>query len=226
MAIWLNTWFYQLDKAVFVAMNSINCGFLNLFCKFFSLFGEKGIPLILASLVLMCFAKTRKMGFCMLFAIAVGALFTNIILKEAVARSRPFTKEEFNPLWISAGSVKEGEFSFPSGHTTATTAFVFALFLSWDNKWSWIALPFALLMAFCRVYLIVHYTTDVIAGMLVGIIAGVISFYVTKIVFIYIEKYKDKKLCKFALEFDVMNFLKKGNTNQEQVSNEEQENKD
>lgn len=225
MAIWLNTWFYPLDKAVFVAMSKINCGFLNFFCKFFSLFGEKGIPLILASLVLMCFAKTRKMGFCMLFAIAVGALFTNIILKEAVARPRPFTKDEFNPMWISAGSVEEGEFSFPSGHTTATTAFVFALFLSWENKWSFCALPFALLMGFCRVYLIVHYTTDVIAGMIVGITAGLISFYATKYLFALIEKYKDKKLFKFALEFDVMNFLKKGNTNQEKVSNE-QENKD
>lgn len=192
MAIWLNTWFYPLDKAVFVAMNNINCGFLNFFCKFFSLFGEKGIPLILASLVLMCFAKTRKMGFCLLFAIAVGALFTNVILKETVARPRPFTKEEFNSMWVSAGSVEEGEFSFPSGHTTATTAFVFALFLSWDNKWSFLALPFALIMGFCRVYLIVHYTTDVIAGMIVGITAGLISFYATKYLFALIEKHKDK----------------------------------
>ena len=222
MANWLNTWFYTFDKGIFVAMGNINCGFLNFFCKVFSFFGEKGIPLILASLVLMCFSKTRKMGFTMLLAIAIGALFTNIILKNAVQRPRPFTKEQFNALWINAGAIQEGEFSFPSGHTTATTAFVFALFLAWDNKWSWVALPFALIMGFCRVYLIVHYTTDVIAGMMVGIIAGVASYYLTKLIYNYLEKNKEKKVCKFALEFSVMNFFQKGNN----ADNEEKEQQD
>ena len=154
-------------------------------------------------------------------ALLGSLIINNNIIKNLVRRPRPFVK--FTDLQIIIPT--PSEFSFPSGHTTATTAFVFALFLSWDNKWSFLALPFALLMGFCRVYLIVHYTTDVIAGMLVGTVAGLISFYATKYLFALIEKHKDKKLFKFALEFDVMNFLKKGNTNQEKVSNE-QENKD
>ena len=82
MAQWLNTVFAGLDGGVFRALNAINCDFLNVFCKIFSFFGEKGIPLIITGLILCCFVKTRKMGLGILFGIAVGAVFTNVLLKN------------------------------------------------------------------------------------------------------------------------------------------------
>ena len=214
MAEWLNTTFHGLDASVFFAMDTLNCGFLNFFCKAFSLFGEKGIPLILTALVLMCFSKTRKTGLTMLVAIAVGALFTNIILKNAVGRARPFAQSDYyNYLWQQAGAVAEGEFSFPSGHATATTAFVMALFLACDKKWSWIGIPFAFLMAFCRVYLVVHFTTDVIAGLIVGTIASVCAFYLVKLFYNWLEKRPKSKITNFVLNASVVKlFAKEKNT--------------
>ena len=219
MAEWLNVTFHGLDNAVFTAMGNINCGFLNFFCKVFSFLGEKGIPLILASLVLMCFAKTRKIGFTMLLAIAIGAIFTNVILKNVVARARPFAQSDYyNYLWQQAGAVEEGEFSFPSGHTTATTAFVVGLFLACDKKWSFIGLPFALLMGFCRVYLVVHFTTDVLAGIIVGTIAGICSFFLVKLIYKWLNKNPQSKFCDFALKFSVVNlFAKDKNTDNDKA---------
>lgn len=219
MAEWLNTTFHGFDSAVFTAMGNINCGFLNFFCKAFSLFGEKGIPLILTALVLMCFSKTRKVGFTMLVAIAVGALFTNIVLKNAVGRARPFAQSEYyNYLWQQAGAVAEGEFSFPSGHATATTAFVVALFLACDKKWSYVGLPFALLMAFCRVYLVVHFTTDVIAGLIVGTVAGVIAFYLVKLFYKWLDKKPQSKLTNLVYNASVVKlFAKEKNTDSDKA---------
>ena len=210
MASWLNTAFSGLDGAVFTAFNSIQCGFLNFFCKFYSLIGEKGLGFIIISLVLMLFKNTRKIGFCCLLSIAVGALFTNIIIKNAVARPRPYmAQEQYNAFWQLAGGIEEGEFSFPSGHTTASFAFAIGLFASCNKKWSWVALPFALIMGLCRIYLVVHYTTDVIAGIIVGTVAGVISFYVTKVIYNWLENNYDKKLCRFVLQWSVKKLFQK-----------------
>jgi undecaprenyl-diphosphatase len=212
MAQWLNTVFAGLDGGVFRALNSINCEFLNVFCKIFSYIGEKGIPLIIIGLILCCFVKTRKIGLGILFGIAVGAVFTNIVIKNVVARPRPYVSStEFSDFWLLAGGNIEGEYSFPSGHTTATTAFAVAVFMACDKKWSWSVLFGALIMGFCRIYLVVHYFTDVIAGLIVGSVAGVIGFFLVKLVYDLLEKYKDKKICDLALNWSVTYLFKKGN---------------
>ena len=215
MATWLNTVFSGLDGGVFRALNSINCGFLNFFTKYFSYLGEKGIPLLLAGAILLCFAKTRKIGATLILSIAVGALFTNVILKNLVQRLRPYIQSpEYNAYWQQAGAVQEGEFSFPSGHTTASMAFAIGLFLSCDKKWSWVGMIGALVMGFCRIYLVVHYTTDVIAGLICGTLGGVIAFYLVKFIYKKIEEKSDSKFSKFVLEWNIKDlFAKKQNSN-------------
>ncbi len=203
MAEWLNTTFAGLDGAMFTAVNSIKCGFLTWVSELFAFLGDGGMAFIIASVILIAFSKTRKIGVCMLLAIAVGALFTNITLKPLVARPRPYTDLEYVDFWKQVGAHMESERSFPSGHTTSATAFFVALFIACDKKWSWAALPFALVMAFTRVYLIVHYTTDVIAGLIVGSVAAVISFYLTKLIFKVLNKYSDVGFCRFCLSFGV-----------------------
>lgn len=215
MASWLNVAFAGFDTAIFNVMNGINCGFLNTFCKYFSYIGEKGIGFILASLILMCFAKTRKSGFCMLLAIAFGALMTNVVIKNVVERARPYvTSGQFNAYWQQAGANLESEFSFPSGHTTAATAFGIAMFLSFDKKWSWAGILGAFVMGFCRIYLIVHYPTDVIAGLLVGTIGALASYFVTKLLYSkWIDKNPTNKFCKFIKEFSVVKIFTKDSKN-------------
>lgn len=221
MASWLNTYFSGLDGAVFTAMNNINCGFLNFFCKYYSYIGEKGICLILAGLIMCCFSKTRKIGVCTVFAIMVGALFTNILLKNIVARPRPYTNAEYNAFWLKAGGVEEGEFSFPSGHATASMAFAVAYFASCNKKYSWIELLLALVMGFCRVYLVVHYTTDVVAGFLCGGTAGVISYFAVNAIYKYYIEKKQNKLNSFILNWNISELFTK-NKKRETDKNEEE----
>ena len=104
MAQWLNTTFSAFDGAIFGAMNGLAVkagGFFTPFFKVVSFFGEKGLFFIICSIILMLFARTRRIGATMLFSIAVGALFTNIIIKNVVARPRPFTNSEYFSFWKS-----------------------------------------------------------------------------------------------------------------------------
>lgn len=213
MANWLNSVFFNFDKSAFILMNNLQKvagGFFSPFCEFISFFGDGGICLIVLSLVLLLFRKSRKTGASMLFAIIVGALFTNVILKNAIARERPFNENPlYTAFWLDAGASSVSEFSFPSGHTTVVMTSMTALFLSTNKKKSWTAYIFVLLTGFARVYLIVHYLTDVLAGLLVGGASGVIGYYLCKVLFKWIEKNDQKKACAFMLNADIMNLIKK-----------------
>lgn len=213
MADWLNKTFFNFDKSVFVFMNNLDKkagGFLSPFCEVISFFGDGGIFLIILSLFLMLFKRTRKVGASMLFAIIVGALFTNVILKNAIARERPFNENPlYTAFWLDAGASSVSEFSFPSGHTTVVMTSMTALFLNTNKKIGWTAYIFVLLTGFARVYLIVHYLTDVLAGLLVGGASGVIGYYLGNALFNCFEKNSDKKACAFILNADFLNLIKK-----------------
>ena len=72
----------------------------------------------------------------------------------------------------------------------------------------------ALVMGFCRIYLVVHYTTDVIAGLICGTLGGVIAFYLVKFIYKKIEEKSDSKFSKFVLEWNIKDlFAKKQNSN-------------
>jgi undecaprenyl-diphosphatase len=201
--------------------------FFTPFFKIVSFFGEGGIFFIVLSILLALFRKTRRFGLTMLFSIGVGALFTNIIIKNVVARPRPYTNSEYTGFWQFVGGVVESEYSFPSGHTTATTASMMALFICCNKKWSWTSFVFALLMALSRVYLIVHYTTDVIAGLVIGLVAGVIAYFIIKLVYKVIDKNKDKRFFNFVLNADILDLFKKQEPEHiEEEKIEEQENID
>ena len=214
MSAWLNSTFCGFDRSVFICMNKLAVGaggFFTPFFKFVSLFGTGGLFFICLSLVLLLFKDTRKLGVSVLLAVGVGALFTNVIIKNLVARPRPFNAvDEYRELWILAGGTPQGEYSFPSGHVTVTMTSITALFLGTNKKISWIGFSFVILMALSRVYLIVHYTTDVVGGILVGGVCGTIAYFVTELLYKYvIKRNSDKKFCSFVLNADLMNKLKK-----------------
>ena len=214
MANWLDSAFYNFDRQFFVFLNGLEKvagSFLTPLFKFVSFFGEGGLFLIILSVFLMLFARTRKIGLSMLLAIGVGALFTNVILKNAVQRIRPFYKDElYASFWQNAGATMVSEYSFPSGHTTVAMTSMTALFLSSNNKKkSWTAYIFVLLMGLSRTYLIVHYLTDVLAGFIVGGIAGTIGYFLCKCFYSLFNKYSQKKFCAFMLNADIKNLIKK-----------------
>ena len=217
MAIWLNTTFAGLDGAVFNAMHGLANAMGNILTPIFKIYtalGDGGLFFIALSIFLMFFRKTRKTGFAMLLAIGVGAVFTNLLIKKLVARPRPYVESElYNGFWQFVGAHVESEYSFPSGHTTATMASMTAMFICCNKKWSWIGFVVAFLMAFTRVYFIVHYFTDVLGGFIIGAIGGIGGYYICKLVYKYLEKYKEKKAINFMLNACILNLFKKNKEN-------------
>ncbi|MBQ7236468.1 MAG: phosphatase PAP2 family protein [Clostridia bacterium] len=213
MINWLNTAFRGFDAGVFNFTHGLAKaagGFLTPLFKVISLLGDKGMIFLLTAVILMLFVKTRKVGVCMLLAVACGAVITNIVLKNVVNRPRPFlANEDYKAFWEYVGSPFEDESSFPSGHTTAAMAAMTALFLTCNKKWSWVGFIGALVMGLDRVYLIVHYGSDVVAGFIAGAIGALAAFYLTKWVFCLANKYKEKKFFNFVLSFDVIEFFRK-----------------
>lgn len=179
-AQWINSVFGGFDIAVSTFIYNLFYPLGNFFTPFFefiSFLAHDGIPLIIFSIILIIFKKTRRFGTAMLISIAVGALFTNCCLKILIARPRPYadTASYFYSKWLTVGMNMESDKSFPSGHTTAAFALCTAVFLCGNRKKSWTAYIFAILIGISRIYLMVHFPSDVVAGVIVGIIAGIIG---------------------------------------------------
>ena len=179
-ALWLNTTFAGFDAAVTTAVHKLYelaPGFFTPFMELISLFGKGGIFLIILSLVLTFFKKTRRFGTAMCLGLAIGALFVNLYLKVVIARPRPYVDQSsvFYQFWTLVGQHVESDKSFPSGHTNAAWAAMVPVFLLGDKRKSWLALVFALLMGVSRIYLVVHYPSDVLGGMITGSIAGILG---------------------------------------------------
>lgn len=138
--------------------------------------GDAGIIWILLCIVLLILPKTRKSGVVLMAALLVDLVVCNVILKPLVHRIRPFDVKTGIELLVK----RPTDYSFPSGHTAASVASVMALYLAGEKK-IWVpALILAVLIAFSRLYLYVHYPTDVLGGMIIGIAAGAIGYWLVK----------------------------------------------
>ena len=151
------------------------CPFLDTVMPIITTFGDGGIFWIAISVILMFTKKHRKTGLGMAFALIMGLLVCNIILKPGVARIRPydfqlqyFSKE----IALIAGGMHD--YSFPSGHTIASFEACTALMLG-NKKFGIPATILAVLVAFSRLYLYLHYPTDVIASIILGTAFGILG---------------------------------------------------
>jgi undecaprenyl-diphosphatase len=177
--------------------------------KLITLIGEKGILMFLLAAILLLFPKTRRAGVCIFGAVCCGALITNIILKDTVARLRPFEADAlFREWWQFVGAPAEDGFSFPSGHVTAAAAGMFALCLTRGKKWIVPSVAYVVLMAVSRNYLMAHYPSDVIAAILVGAFSAVVAYMITRVIFSFLEKRRETKFCAFLLEFEPIKLKK------------------
>jgi undecaprenyl-diphosphatase len=132
--------------------------------------GDKGIIWILLALILICIPKERTAGLQILLALGFSFLFCNTLLKNLVGRVRPFDIISGIELLIRSPH----DYSFPSGHTSAAFAAATVLWLN-CHKAKHVLLGLAVLMGFSRLYLYVHYLSDVLAGALVGIASGFLA---------------------------------------------------
>lgn len=145
----------------------------------YSSLGNAGLGFIGIALLLLVFRKTRRAGATALTAMALGMLVTNLTIKPLITRPRPWVvMEDFVSLVTSSDP-----HSFPSGHTTAAFAFGVALWLTLPQKWARAAaLVAAALMGLSRLYVGVHFPTDVLAGLVIGTICGILAAGITRVV--------------------------------------------
>ena len=151
------------------------CPFFDFLMPILTRFADSGIGWIVVALVLLCFKKTRKTGAAMAVALVLGLVVGNIILKNVFARIRPYNVNSAVQLLVE----KLSDYSFPSGHTRCSFECATAIFLG-NKKAGFAAFVFAALIAFSRLYLYVHYPTDVLAGILLGIANGFLAVYIVK----------------------------------------------
>ena len=159
------------------------CKFLDTVMPVITLFGDGGIFWIALAIVLLIFKKTRKIGLTMGIALAMGFIIGNLGLKNIFARIRPYDLNPEFPLLIE----KLHDFSFPSGHTLASFEASVAIFL-YNKKFGIAAIVLAVLIAFSRLYLYVHYPTDVITSIILGTGFAIISFLIVKKIFKKVDK--------------------------------------
>ncbi len=184
-AAWLNAAFTAFDQSVTAAVHGIYdfCGgWMTPFMEFVSILGKGGIFLIFLSLVLLFIRPTRRFGTAMAIGLALGAIAVNVWLKVVIARPRPYADVNgfYYPLWVLLGSHIESDFSFPSGHTNAAFATMIPVFVLGRKNWSWLALVFGILMGISRIYLVVHYPSDVLGGIITGTVAGLIGVLIVQ----------------------------------------------
>ena len=170
---------FDLPTLDWIAAN-IWCPVLDVAMPIITMFGDAGIFWIAVSVLLMITKKHRKTGIGMALALIMGLLVCNIWLKPTVARIRPydFQMEYFmKEIPLLAGTMHD--FSFPSGHTIAS--FEGAVVICLNNKKLGIAaMILAVLIAFSRLYLYVHYPTDVIFSVILGTIFAFIGNYLAR----------------------------------------------
>lgn len=169
--------------------NTLHCDLLNAVMPIITMFGDAGIFWIAWAAVLLIFPKTRKIGLSMGIALILGLLVCNLTLKPLVARIRPYEFREGIVLLVETPS----DFSFPSGHTIAS--FEAATVLLVKNKKMGIpAMILAVLIAFSRLYLYVHYPTDVLASVVLGVAFAFLGIFLAdKLWALWESKQKNRK---------------------------------
>jgi undecaprenyl-diphosphatase len=174
--------------------NTLQCGLLDFLMPLITLLGDAGIFWIAVAVVLLIIPKTRKIGLGMGVALLMGLLVCNVILKPWVARIRPYDYQiQYFGTQIKLLVDAMHDFSFPSGHTIAS--FEAATVLLIHNKKMGIpAMILASLIAFSRLYLYVHYPTDVIASVILGIGIAVLADMIVRAVWSAIAKRRKKSV--------------------------------
>lgn len=166
----------RLDEQALVWIaEHLRCALLDPFMKLYTQLGNTGMLFIVLGLVMLCFKPTRRAGLSALCAMLIGLIVVNFTIKPLAARARPWLViENFVSL------VEEHDpNSFPSGHTNAAFAFALAVCMSAPKRWMKVsAVCAAVVMGLSRLYVGVHFPSDVLAGAAIGSLCGLLGAWV------------------------------------------------
>ena len=168
-------WFQTLHGPV---MDKIALGF--------TMFAEKGIGWIVLILLIFFFARDKRVGITGMGAFCLSFLLCNILLKNMIVRDRPCWVDPSVELLVEIPD----DYSFPSGHTSFSFAAATAIFQYWKG-WGFLAFVLAALIGLSRLYLFVHFPTDVLVGAVIGIVSGLLAGLLVKD---FYKKYPDFRI--------------------------------
>ena len=223
-AQWLNTAFAGFDHAIlefFHKLAVVADPVLNPLSMFFAFIGDGAMACFVLAAILLFFSKTRKSGICIAISVGLAALVTNVTVKPIVARPRPYASgvADFVEWWDFVGGHVHSEFSFPSGHPTSAMAGALALCLCLclfngksNKKYRWVLIPsvlYVVLMGASRNYIMVHYPSDILGGIIAGAIGAIAGFILVHFVYKMLEWNRENKICAFLLNADIRNLFKK-----------------
>ncbi len=192
----LDTAFAGFDRAIlsfFHSLYELADWFFSPFFKAVTMLGDKAIAMIILGLLLLIFKRTRKAGFAVLLSLIIGGLAVNLILKPLVDRGRPYQSvEDFRIWWEAVGGLVVGDRSFPSGHTNIVACGMTAFALSMGKRWILPSAAVVLLVGASRLYLMVHYPTDILGGLICGVLAGLLAWWIVGRVYKAIDKKRSR----------------------------------
>ena len=167
---------FDLPVLEWIAAN-LRCDLLDAVMPLITLLGDAGIFWIALAVILLCIPGQRRNGLAMAIALVMGLVVCNLTLKPLVARPRPYDYQwEHFGRHIQLLIEAQHDFSFPSGHTIASFEAATALLLG-NKKLGIPAMILAALIAFSRLYLYVHYPTDVLASLVLGVAFAFLGKY-------------------------------------------------
>ena len=168
-------WIQEIDWGILHWIhNTLQCGTLDFLMPKLTALGNGGAVWVVAATALTVSKKYRRYGIAMFAALAAGVLIGNVCLKNLVARPRPCWLENV-PLLIANPT----DYSFPSGHTLSSVIGA-AVLTKANRKFGFAAIPLAALIAFSRLYLYVHFPSDVLASVILGAAIGITAVSVAK----------------------------------------------
>ena len=148
--------------------------------------GDDGWFWIAVGIALLLFKKTRPVGITLLLSLLINLCLTNLTLKDFFGRPRPFN---VNPDLVTL--IKPpSSFSFPSGHTSVSFSGALVVYHMMSKKIGIPAVVLATMIAFSRMYVGVHYPTDILGGIVVGIVSSIAAYFIVKFVSKKIEEKK------------------------------------
>ena len=170
-------WLVNMEGGILLFIQeNLRMPVLNEIMCFITRLGDKGYIWIAFAIVMLLFKRTRRAGAVCAAALLLSLLVTNITLKNIIQRIRPY--EVINSLKILVDA--EHSFSFPSGHSSSSLAAGWAMFRTLPKKWGVPALALGIVIALSRMYVGVHYPTDVLGGVIIGVTVAELAILICR----------------------------------------------
>ena len=167
----------EIERAILLwIQNNLRCGFLTPLMRVITTLGNGGAFWIALTLLLLIFRRTRRVGVYCAASMLLTLLVVNLCIKPLAARTRPYELIQGLEILVS----RPRDYSFPSGHSANSLTCAWTLFRLAPKKYGVLALALAVLIALSRLYVGVHYLTDVLAGAAIGVLLSEVALRILR----------------------------------------------